>query len=107
MKSLGAFWQWLAKTSCPQALPEVTPPATGLWVGMIVCISLQALSFSAFVMRMDWKKAAEEVRLVLLSSNSEKVLGDFLSQYIATALWEEAKVKGDRSLSYSAGTIWC
>ncbi|NXV40887.1 S47A2 protein, partial [Uria aalge] len=38
----------------------------GLWVGMIICISLQALSFSAFVMRMDWKKAAEEVRLVLL-----------------------------------------
>ncbi|XP_069729894.1 multidrug and toxin extrusion protein 2-like isoform X1 [Phaenicophaeus curvirostris] len=38
----------------------------GLWVGMIVCISLQALSFSAFVMRMDWKKAAEEVRRVLL-----------------------------------------
>uniref|UniRef100_A0A8C4VE63 Multidrug and toxin extrusion protein n=1 Tax=Falco tinnunculus TaxID=100819 RepID=A0A8C4VE63_FALTI len=36
----------------------------GLWVGMIVCISLQALSFSAFVMRMDWKKAAGEVRLV-------------------------------------------
>ncbi|KFQ01705.1 Multidrug and toxin extrusion protein 2, partial [Haliaeetus albicilla] len=35
----------------------------GLWVGMIICISLQALSFSAFVMRMDWKKAAEEVRL--------------------------------------------
>uniref|UniRef100_A0A8B9QAM6 Multidrug and toxin extrusion protein n=1 Tax=Apteryx owenii TaxID=8824 RepID=A0A8B9QAM6_APTOW len=35
----------------------------GLWVGMIVCISLQALSFSTFVMRIDWKKAAEEVRL--------------------------------------------
>lgn len=33
---------------------------------MIVCISLQALSFSAFVMRMDWRKAAEEVRLGLL-----------------------------------------
>ncbi|XP_075627945.1 multidrug and toxin extrusion protein 2 [Balearica regulorum gibbericeps] len=35
----------------------------GLWVGMIVCISLQALSFSAFVMRMDWKKAAEEAQV--------------------------------------------
>lgn len=46
---------------------------------MIICISLQALSFSAFVMRMDWKKAAEEVRLVLLSSNSYKVLSEFLS----------------------------
>uniref|UniRef100_A0A663MCV2 Multidrug and toxin extrusion protein n=1 Tax=Athene cunicularia TaxID=194338 RepID=A0A663MCV2_ATHCN len=67
----------------------------GLWVGMIVCISLQALSFLAFVMRMDWKKASEEVRLVLLSSNSSKVLGGFLSQYSATALREEAKVKED------------
>ncbi|XP_037228165.1 multidrug and toxin extrusion protein 2-like isoform X2 [Falco rusticolus] len=35
----------------------------GLWVGMIVCISLQALSFSAFVMRMDWKKAAGEAQV--------------------------------------------
>uniref|UniRef100_A0A8C9G4B8 Multidrug and toxin extrusion protein n=1 Tax=Pavo cristatus TaxID=9049 RepID=A0A8C9G4B8_PAVCR len=35
----------------------------GLWVGMIVCISLQSLSFSAFVMRMDWKKAAEEAQV--------------------------------------------
>ncbi|XP_042686119.1 multidrug and toxin extrusion protein 2-like [Centrocercus urophasianus] len=35
----------------------------GLWVGMILCISLQSLSFSAFVMRMDWKKAAEEAQV--------------------------------------------
>ncbi|XP_035198699.1 multidrug and toxin extrusion protein 2-like [Oxyura jamaicensis] len=35
----------------------------GLWVGMIVCISLQSLSFSVFVMRMDWKKAAEEAQI--------------------------------------------
>ncbi|XP_075296264.1 multidrug and toxin extrusion protein 2 isoform X3 [Opisthocomus hoazin] len=35
----------------------------GLWVGMIICISLQALSFSAFVVRMDWKKAAEEAQV--------------------------------------------
>ncbi|PKU37776.1 multidrug and toxin extrusion protein 2-like [Limosa lapponica baueri] len=35
----------------------------GLWVGMIVSISLQALSFLAFVMRMDWKKAAEEAQV--------------------------------------------
>ncbi|XP_064379245.1 multidrug and toxin extrusion protein 2-like [Dromaius novaehollandiae] len=35
----------------------------GLWVGMSICISLQALSFSTFVMRMDWKKAAEEAQI--------------------------------------------
>uniref|UniRef100_A0A8B9F4V6 Multidrug and toxin extrusion protein n=1 Tax=Amazona collaria TaxID=241587 RepID=A0A8B9F4V6_9PSIT len=35
----------------------------GLWVGMIICISLQALSFSTFVVRMDWKKAAEEAQV--------------------------------------------
>ncbi|KAM9526207.1 multidrug and toxin extrusion protein 2-like [Guaruba guarouba] len=35
----------------------------GLWVGMIVCISLQALSFFTFVMCMDWKKAAEEAQV--------------------------------------------
>ncbi|NXF87089.1 S47A2 protein, partial [Eubucco bourcierii] len=35
----------------------------GLWVGMIICISLQALSFLIFIIRMDWKKAAAEVRL--------------------------------------------
>lgn len=54
---------------------------------MIICISLQALSFSAFVMRMDWKKAAEEVRLVLL------LTGEFLRQYDATAFCGEARVK--------------
>lgn len=57
---------------------------------MIVCISLQSLSFSAFVMRMDWKKAAEEVRLVLSCSNSSKVLGWLLPQY-GTAVWGGAK----------------
>ncbi|OWK57323.1 Multidrug and toxin extrusion protein 2 [Lonchura striata] len=34
----------------------------GLWVGMIICISVQALSFLAFVVRMDWRKAAEEAQ---------------------------------------------
>lgn len=57
---------------------------------MIVCISLQSLSFSAFVMRMDWKKAAEEVRLVLSCSNSSKVLGWLLPWY-GTAVWGGAK----------------
>uniref|UniRef100_A0A8C3QDW0 Multidrug and toxin extrusion protein n=1 Tax=Geospiza parvula TaxID=87175 RepID=A0A8C3QDW0_GEOPR len=42
----------------------------GLWVGMIICISVQALSFLAFVIRMDWRKAAEEVRIVLFSGSS-------------------------------------
>ncbi|XP_062363117.1 multidrug and toxin extrusion protein 2-like [Cinclus cinclus] len=35
----------------------------GLWVGMIVCISVQAFSFLAFVIRMDWRKAAEEAQV--------------------------------------------
>ncbi|XP_072793365.1 multidrug and toxin extrusion protein 2 isoform X2 [Taeniopygia guttata] len=35
----------------------------GLWVGMIICISVQALSFLAFVLRMDWRKAAEEAQV--------------------------------------------
>ncbi|TRZ24362.1 hypothetical protein HGM15179_002810 [Zosterops borbonicus] len=35
----------------------------GLWVGMIICISVQALSFLTFVIRMDWRKAAEEAQV--------------------------------------------
>ncbi|XP_077168046.1 multidrug and toxin extrusion protein 1 isoform X2 [Paroedura picta] len=35
----------------------------GLWSGLIVCISLQAVSFLVFVLRMDWKKAAEEAQV--------------------------------------------
>ncbi|XP_054857522.1 multidrug and toxin extrusion protein 1 [Eublepharis macularius] len=35
----------------------------GLWSGLIVCISLQAFSFLIFVLRMDWKKAADEARI--------------------------------------------
>uniref|UniRef100_A0A803V6U7 Multidrug and toxin extrusion protein n=1 Tax=Ficedula albicollis TaxID=59894 RepID=A0A803V6U7_FICAL len=35
----------------------------GLWVGMIICISVQAISFLAFVIRMDWRKAAEEAQV--------------------------------------------
>lgn len=54
------------QAGCPQPALRGLSLAAGLWVGMIVCISLQALSFSAFVLRMDWKKAAEEVRLALL-----------------------------------------
>ncbi|XP_073171686.1 multidrug and toxin extrusion protein 2-like isoform X2 [Lepidochelys kempii] len=35
----------------------------GLWIGMAVCLFLQALSFLIFVLRMDWKKAAEEAQI--------------------------------------------
>uniref|UniRef100_A0A8C8VMN2 Multidrug and toxin extrusion protein n=1 Tax=Pelusios castaneus TaxID=367368 RepID=A0A8C8VMN2_9SAUR len=35
----------------------------GLWIGMAICIFLQALSFLIFVLRMDWKKAAEEAQI--------------------------------------------
>ncbi|XP_067421911.1 multidrug and toxin extrusion protein 1 isoform X2 [Emydura macquarii macquarii] len=35
----------------------------GLWIGMAICISLQAFSFLIFVLRMDWKKAAEEAQI--------------------------------------------
>ncbi|XP_062816738.1 multidrug and toxin extrusion protein 1 isoform X1 [Anolis carolinensis] len=35
----------------------------GLWTGLIVCISLQAVSFLVVVLRMDWKKAAEEAQI--------------------------------------------
>nr|XP_060613620.1 multidrug and toxin extrusion protein 2-like [Anolis sagrei ordinatus] len=35
----------------------------GLWTGLIVCISLQAASFLVVVLRMDWKKAAEEAQI--------------------------------------------
>ncbi|XP_039218187.1 multidrug and toxin extrusion protein 2-like isoform X2 [Crotalus tigris] len=35
----------------------------GLWTGLIVCISLQAASFLLVVLRMNWKKAAEEAQI--------------------------------------------
>ncbi|XP_019347451.1 multidrug and toxin extrusion protein 2 isoform X2 [Alligator mississippiensis] len=35
----------------------------GLWVGLIVCIALQATSFFIYVLRIDWKKAAEEAQI--------------------------------------------
>ncbi|XP_070801018.1 multidrug and toxin extrusion protein 2-like [Pituophis catenifer annectens] len=35
----------------------------GLWTGLIVCISLQAASFLVVVLRMNWKKAAEEAQI--------------------------------------------
>nr|XP_056721001.1 multidrug and toxin extrusion protein 1 [Euleptes europaea] len=35
----------------------------GLWSGLIVCISLQASSFLIFVLRIDWKKAADEAQV--------------------------------------------
>ncbi|XP_066492562.1 multidrug and toxin extrusion protein 2-like [Tiliqua scincoides] len=35
----------------------------GLWMGLIVCISLQASSFLILILRTDWKKAAEEAHI--------------------------------------------
>uniref|UniRef100_A0A3Q1FUI0 Multidrug and toxin extrusion protein n=1 Tax=Acanthochromis polyacanthus TaxID=80966 RepID=A0A3Q1FUI0_9TELE len=32
----------------------------GLWRGLCICVSLQAIVFVAFLSRLDWKKAAEE-----------------------------------------------
>ncbi|XP_067165762.1 multidrug and toxin extrusion protein 2 isoform X2 [Apteryx mantelli] len=56
----------------------------GLWVGMIVCISLQALSFSTFVMRIDWKKAAEEITSPLMQT----LWTPWTPWSCPTALWE-------------------
>uniref|UniRef100_A0AAQ6AKN4 Multidrug and toxin extrusion protein n=1 Tax=Amphiprion ocellaris TaxID=80972 RepID=A0AAQ6AKN4_AMPOC len=33
----------------------------GLWRGLCICVSLQAIVFVAFLSNLDWKKAAEEV----------------------------------------------
>uniref|UniRef100_A0A7N6B9K6 Multidrug and toxin extrusion protein n=1 Tax=Anabas testudineus TaxID=64144 RepID=A0A7N6B9K6_ANATE len=32
----------------------------GLWTGLIICVSLQAIFFIAFLCKLDWTKAAEE-----------------------------------------------
>ncbi|XP_068766581.1 multidrug and toxin extrusion protein 1 isoform X1 [Struthio camelus] len=67
----------------------------GLWVGMIVCISLQALSFSAFVIRMDWKKAAEEAQI---RAGLEKQLEDVNSNGTAankTSVLDYVSVNAD------------
>ncbi|XP_066491486.1 multidrug and toxin extrusion protein 2-like [Tiliqua scincoides] len=35
----------------------------GLWIGLIVCISLQASSFFILILRTDWKKAAKQAQV--------------------------------------------
>ncbi len=35
---------------------------TGLWTGLTICVLMQSIFFIAFVFKLDWKKAAEEVR---------------------------------------------
>uniref|UniRef100_A0A8D0GW01 Multidrug and toxin extrusion protein n=1 Tax=Sphenodon punctatus TaxID=8508 RepID=A0A8D0GW01_SPHPU len=35
----------------------------GLWIGLVICISVQAFSFLVFVLRTDWMKAAEEAQI--------------------------------------------
>ncbi|NXY00225.1 S47A1 protein, partial [Centropus bengalensis] len=34
----------------------------GLWLSMLVCVSILCTCFIAYIIRMDWKKAAEEVK---------------------------------------------
>ncbi|XP_078536016.1 multidrug and toxin extrusion protein 2-like isoform X4 [Lissotriton helveticus] len=38
----------------------------GLWSGMLICVSLQAVSFLIFVFKMNWTKVAEEWKLKMM-----------------------------------------
>lgn len=38
----------------------------GLWIGLTICVLVQSIFFVTFVFKLDWKKAAEEVRAFLL-----------------------------------------
>lgn len=41
--------------------------APGLWAGLSVCVITQAIFFISFVCKLDWNKAAEEVRTAIPS----------------------------------------
>lgn len=48
----------------------------GLWTGLTICASLQSIAFITFLCKLDWKKAAEEVR-TYTSSNIEILFSIF------------------------------
>uniref|UniRef100_A0A4W6FGB6 Multidrug and toxin extrusion protein n=1 Tax=Lates calcarifer TaxID=8187 RepID=A0A4W6FGB6_LATCA len=40
----------------------------GLWTGLTICVSLQAIAFITFLCKLDWKKASEEVGTIYSKS---------------------------------------
>ena len=59
-------------TRCPEMLSrlgllrprhpaDAGVPSAGLWLSMLVCVSILCTCFIAYISRMDWRKAAEEV----------------------------------------------
>lgn len=43
---------------CPA---DTSMPSAGLWLSMLVCVSMLCTCFLIYICRMDWRKAAEEV----------------------------------------------
>uniref|UniRef100_G3Q3J8 Multidrug and toxin extrusion protein n=1 Tax=Gasterosteus aculeatus aculeatus TaxID=481459 RepID=G3Q3J8_GASAC len=44
----------------------------GLWIGLTICVLVQSIFFVTFVFKLDWKKAAEEVRNQVTASGAEE-----------------------------------
>lgn len=51
-------WLGLAQPWCPA---DAGMPPAGLWLSMLVCVSMLCTCFVVYISRMDWRKAAEEV----------------------------------------------
>lgn len=45
----------------------------GLWTGLTICVLMQAVFFVTYLSKLDWKKAADEVRTVPTPLNQFKV----------------------------------
>lgn len=45
----------------PWCLADASMPPAGLWLSMLVCVSMLCTCFVVYISRMDWRKAAEEV----------------------------------------------
>lgn len=53
---------------CPLTFRKASNSAlsvSGLWIGFVVCVLMQVIFFITYLCKLDWRKAAEEVRALL------------------------------------------
>lgn len=69
------FLHWELYLPPEQRFEELTLVVSvkGLWTGLTICVLMQSMFFLAYLAKLDWKKAADDVRIPAANQNCPQI----------------------------------